>query len=424
VKIQNLATHALYIYTPYTPNDAALANLTGIGDSCSSYGNSNFWEYYTSWFDAHANLSAEIADQGNAITSDWGALIDDSSCTDTANTCSADYDNAVATWNITAGLKYITGPIAIKYQAVGGISGSLGQISRPTETVNGGVNGDGTRQKFVNGYVYRDPTDATFVVLNSIFAYYTEEGGPSGSLGWPTGDASCTDGKCEQQFAGGYVVSSPSDVFLVLDGAIGEYLQANGGIHSPWGLPLSAAETRTFGTFGTGRIQQFENGTVYEKNDAAYLVADSLAAALEDVGGVEVVGWPLADPVRTDGTLWQLYSAGRVVKVGSEKGVLIPTETLRSLRVAGGMSGYLGVPTSDATAYKGRDGFRGSKQSFEGGTIVHGSEGAFAIPDALWQAYLSKNGAKGKYGWPKGNAKSTSTSWTQSFQRGSIKVSR
>ena len=424
VKIQNLATHALYIYTPYTPNDAALANLTGIGDSCSSYGNSNFWEYYTSWFDAHANLSAEIADQGNAITSDWGALIDDSSCTETANTCSADYENAVATWNITAGLKYITGPIAIKYQAVGGISGSLGPISRPTETVNGGVNGDGTRQKFVNGYIYRDPTDATFVVLNSIFAYYSEEGGPSGSLGWPTGDASCTDGKCEQQFAGGYVVSSPSDVFLVLDGAIGEYLQANGGIHSPWGLPLSAAETRTFGTFGTGRIQQFENGTVYEKNDAAYLVADSLAAALEDVGGVEVVGWPLADPVRTDGTLWQLYSAGRVVKVGSAKGVLIPTETLRALRVAGGMSGYLGVPTSDATDYKGRDGFRGSKQSFEGGTIVHGSEGAFAIPDALWQAYLSKNGAKGKYGWPKGNAKSTPTSWTQSFQRGSIKVSR
>ncbi|CAB4869985.1 unannotated protein [freshwater metagenome] len=424
VKIKNLATHALYIYTPYTPNDAALANLTGIGDSCSSYGNSNFWEYYSYWFDAHANLSSEIDDQGDAITSDWGTLIDDSSCTETANTCSADFDNAVATWNIIAGLKYVTGPIATKYKSAGGVSGQLGTISRPTETINGGSNGDGSRQKFLNGFIYRDPTDATFIVLNDVFLYYSETGGPSGSLGWPTSDASCTDGNCGQDFAGGYVMSSQNNTFLVLDGAIGEYLQANGGINSPWGLPLSAAETRTFGSFGTGRIQQFENGTVYEKDDTAYLVADALAAALADVGGVEVVGWPLAEPVRTGGTLSQLYSAGRVVKVGSEQGVLIPTDSLKALRLAGGMSGYLGVPTSNAMEYKGKDGYLGSKQAFEGGTIVRGPADAFAMPDALWDAYLTKNGAKGKYGWPVGNAKSTSRYWTQSFQRGSIRVSR
>jgi uncharacterized protein with LGFP repeats len=212
--------------------------------------------------------------------------------------------------------------------------------------------------------------------------------------------------------------------FLVLDGAIGEYLLANGGINSPWGLPISAAETRTFGSFGTGRIQQFENGTVYEKDDTAYLVADSLAAALADVGGVTVVGWPLAEPVRTDGTLSQLYSAGRVVKVGSAQGVLIPADTLKALRVAGGMAGYLGVPTNDATEYTGRDGFVGSKQSFEGGMIIRGAVGSFAIPDAVWDAYQSKNGAKGRFGWPKGVAKSSSKAWTQSFQRGSIKVSR
>ena len=424
VTIMNLATHALYLYTPYTPNAAALANLTGTGDSCSSYGNSNFWEWYSYWFNAHANLSSDIVDQGAAITGDWGTLIDDSTCTETANTCSADYDNAVATWNITEGLKYVTGPIATKYKSAGGVSGLLGPISRPTELVNGGSNGDGARQKFAKGFIYRDPTDATFIVLNDVFAYYSEAGGPSGSLGWPTSDATCTDGKCGQDFAGGYVVSSPTDTFLVLDGAIGEYLLANGGINSPWGLPLSAAETRTFGSFGTGRIQQFENGTVYEKDDAAYLVADTLAAALEDVGGVEEVGWPLAEPVRADGQLYQLYSAGRVVKVGSAQGVLIPTDTLKALRVAGGMSGYLGVPTNNAMEYRGKDGFLGSKQAFEGGTIVRGTPGAFAMPDVMWDAYLAKNGARGKYGWPKSIAKSSSTAWTQSFQRGSIKVYR
>jgi hypothetical protein len=40
----------LYDYTPYTPNAAALNNLYGTGDACSSYGNRNFWRYYSDWF--------------------------------------------------------------------------------------------------------------------------------------------------------------------------------------------------------------------------------------------------------------------------------------------------------------------------------------------------------------------------------------
>ncbi len=50
ITIKNKATAALYYYTPYQPNAAALANLYGIGDGCSSYGNRNFWVYYSQWF--------------------------------------------------------------------------------------------------------------------------------------------------------------------------------------------------------------------------------------------------------------------------------------------------------------------------------------------------------------------------------------
>ncbi|MDK8171622.1 hypothetical protein QP735_03685 [Curtobacterium citreum] len=50
VYIQNKATAALYYYTPYTPNQAALNNLYGTGDSCSAYGNRNFWRLYNDWF--------------------------------------------------------------------------------------------------------------------------------------------------------------------------------------------------------------------------------------------------------------------------------------------------------------------------------------------------------------------------------------
>ena len=50
ILIKNQATAGLYNYTPYAPNAAALAAGTGLGDACSSYGNRNFWNYFTDWF--------------------------------------------------------------------------------------------------------------------------------------------------------------------------------------------------------------------------------------------------------------------------------------------------------------------------------------------------------------------------------------
>lgn len=50
VVIKNQATAGLYNYTPYRPNQAALNAGYGEGDSCSSYGNRNFFLYYGNWF--------------------------------------------------------------------------------------------------------------------------------------------------------------------------------------------------------------------------------------------------------------------------------------------------------------------------------------------------------------------------------------
>lgn len=50
VNIQNRATAALYSYTPYQPNQAALNAGYGTGNSCSSYGNRNFYQYFKDWF--------------------------------------------------------------------------------------------------------------------------------------------------------------------------------------------------------------------------------------------------------------------------------------------------------------------------------------------------------------------------------------
>jgi hypothetical protein len=49
VYISNQATHVLYVYTPYTPNQAALNAGWGTA-ACGAYGNRNFFRYYFMWF--------------------------------------------------------------------------------------------------------------------------------------------------------------------------------------------------------------------------------------------------------------------------------------------------------------------------------------------------------------------------------------
>lgn len=50
VNIVNRATQALYNYTPYQPNAAALAAPMGSTVPCGAYGNINFSRYFNSWF--------------------------------------------------------------------------------------------------------------------------------------------------------------------------------------------------------------------------------------------------------------------------------------------------------------------------------------------------------------------------------------
>ncbi len=80
VDIQNAATAALYIYTPYQPDSTVLANTNPIGsangpgpsvsstDSCASYGNRNFWWYFNSWFGPSIDTSVSLAEESGSGT--------------------------------------------------------------------------------------------------------------------------------------------------------------------------------------------------------------------------------------------------------------------------------------------------------------------------------------------------------------------
>ena len=57
VNIRSLATSALYRYTPYQPNAAALG---GWNDGCGAYGNMNFYKLFEDWFGGITNNTVSM----------------------------------------------------------------------------------------------------------------------------------------------------------------------------------------------------------------------------------------------------------------------------------------------------------------------------------------------------------------------------
>jgi hypothetical protein len=67
INIQNRATQALYNYTPYQPNTAAIAAPMGATVSCGAYGNINFLRYFNSWFGNTYNIGYAATWTGQSL---------------------------------------------------------------------------------------------------------------------------------------------------------------------------------------------------------------------------------------------------------------------------------------------------------------------------------------------------------------------
>ena len=96
VFIENAYTAALYIYTPYVPNQAALNNMYGTGDGCSAYGNRNFWRMFNDWFGGTLSSSNECDAIVTNIVCVWGLKKNDGS--QFLTTSRAEFTNAIYTY--------------------------------------------------------------------------------------------------------------------------------------------------------------------------------------------------------------------------------------------------------------------------------------------------------------------------------------
>jgi hypothetical protein len=100
VFIENQATASLYNYTPYQPNQSALNNLYGSGDSCGAYGNRNFWRYFNDWF-------------GTSLTGTQPSPLYKSDTNATIYAVSGNMKYPIPSWDVMQNYGYQRYPVAI-----------------------------------------------------------------------------------------------------------------------------------------------------------------------------------------------------------------------------------------------------------------------------------------------------------------------
>ncbi|WP_442918872.1 LGFP repeat-containing protein, partial [Leucobacter sp. MMO-66] len=296
VWIANWATAALYIYTPYRPNQAALNAGWGTGDSCSSYGNRNFYNFYTSWFGSAQGV--QVSEYFTAFhTSNGGLSGLYGRPLQVAQPVGIgvvqEFSGGTLYWNPYTGVGGVNGAIRDYYRVVGGPFGVLGYPIGRENAVSGGAS-----QRFERGYVYWSSPYGSQPVGGAILPLYTSEGGPAGYLGFPTGGERPVTGGVKQEFERGTAYWSNRTGASVINGAIRGLYLSEGGPDGYLGLPVGA-EVRANGV----SRQEFERGTAYWSNGTgASVINGAIRGLYLSEGGPDgYLGLPVGAEVRANG---------------------------------------------------------------------------------------------------------------------------
>lgn len=251
VYIQNKATAALYTYTPYQPNQAALDNMYGLGDNCSAYGNRNFWRVFWDWFGpGRYTIMGGILEQYNQFggLSKLGYPLMNEDCSLQGGACYQDFERGSIYWTpalnraytLIGGIRakwasmgkewsslgypvsdeyYANGRITqsfqngvIQYDAAGSYAilsqldyNTLASIGYPKQDTQCGTRADGCYQAFDKGFIYWTQATGAQPIIGGIFAKWSTVGKEWGGLGYPTSGEYSQDGMIKQNFEHGSI---------------------------------------------------------------------------------------------------------------------------------------------------------------------------------------------------------------------------
>lgn len=415
VNVQNYATAALYNYTPYQPNSAALNNLYGLGDGCSSYGNRNFFAFYTDWFGPTTGggkeAIAELYASAGVATS-LGAGVAYLDCPSLSTRCWPKYERGSIYWSGATGADIVLGAKDAAYRALGGPDSPIGYpiTGEYSYTQNGG----GSAQVFENGSLFQSAA-GIFPTYGGVKTAYFAKQGAWGDLGWPTSNVQCDRTSCSQIFEHGAIA---------VVGGTSEYLTQEerdawvgaGGMSGALGSPT--APLARYAQNGGGNARVFSGGTIFASAAGTYAVTDPIRTGyFAQQGAWGPLGWPASAAQCSANGCSQKFQNGAVVTNGTAS-YSFTTPEYDTYVANGGPSGALGPPTSAQVVYTQNGG--GYARSFANGSLFQSSSGTFAVTDPIRAAYFAQQGAWGALGWPTSAMTCANGTCSQSFQGGTL----
>ncbi len=399
VWIENWATAALYIYTPYRPNQAALNAGWGTGDACSSYGNRNFYNFYTTWFGsvrAAAQLHPAFVDHWNRNGGASGRYgIPTASAVDHGGVITQQFASGMMYSNSWLGVTAVNGAISTRYRQLDTVKGlgpwgALGYPVGAETSANGGV-----RQRFENGEIYWTQQYGAQMVNGGILSYYLSTGGSGGSLGLPIGrmaSLTANGGGWSQDFTGGTLYYSRDGQGFVVHGGIRAEYNRLGGASGRLGFPTS--RMYSVSANGGGWYQSFAGGTLFiRKSDAKPIRFGSgpfLTRYLAEGGPASSWGWPLAEATcgLASGGCRIPLQTGVLSYAGAGDVWFVPNTISEFWQARAGESGVLGYPVGAAVSVGS-----GVFQEFQFGSVMLGTTGRFYLTAEHTRAVKAAGGA-------------------------------
>ena len=309
VNIQNRSTQALYNYTPYQPNAAALKAEWGTAP-CGAYGNRNFYSYFKSWFGTthyviKGSIKAYYDSYGGSSKLGQPIL---NEATDGKGTWWQCFEKGCIIGSGKTGFWESKGSIRNYWASLGYQKGALGLPTGPEKSLPTG----GWMQSYENGVIIGRSDTGYWASKGSIRPAYLTMGGHEGNMGYPTGPEQ-TDGLGVwwQQYENGFIIGA-NGKFVESRGLIREYWASTGYQHGSLGLPISSVYTERDG----GIWQQYNKGYII-KSPTAQSAWESKGAIRSHWAKLGYQNGPLGYPISAeakaaDGTWSQNYENGSI----------------------------------------------------------------------------------------------------------------
>ena len=265
VNIENIATLSLYIYTPYTPNNEALANYPGTSN-CGAYGNRNFFMFFNEWFGSTINNSSMhpgIKKRYEEIGGHNSVIGKENSITfHSNNSIFQRFENGFIIGSEQTGYWENYGKIRNRFAQLGYEQGKMGlPMSGYFNTID-----NGTGQKYQNGFILGNEKNGYWESTGLIRKKFAQLGYEQGKMGLPTTQEFTTiRGGWFQKYQNGFIIGNPTAGYHESSGKIRERWDKIGNEHGTLGFPT----TDIFKYFNYEK-QDFEKGTIIGNNLTGY----------------------------------------------------------------------------------------------------------------------------------------------------------